>query len=601
MFIRCVLTVGLLLAGCSSDSASFTTGPVENPAPVVARLELSYGPGFLTPDVTAVRVTSLLRDGQEVTAPQTFPAAAQVSVPLETRARAVRIEYLSGDQVVGTGLHNVQPESGRTVALTNPLYERGPQLPALDDREGEFGGGPMAAGSPLASPAPSPFPLIGSGRPLALLPQHLSSSRLFGHNVTLPSSAFLPTFPPVGQQGTGANQTGYPGTCIAWSYGYGVGSYAAAQNPDLTLPANFTFNSSNVASPMALYEMAILELGVNATGKINTAGNFVACTGSYDVYLPFMVGYGSATLSQVAYVPSATKMLSGANTVASVPRDASLSLGGFGVLLPPRERGNSTPPPTVDQLKQFLVNGQPIAFATEIWNNFVSLPTTAGVYYGSGCAKGGHGMVIVGYNDDVGAPGQKGAFLVQNSFNTTWPDPGFYPTPSPCPSAVPSPDASPLVLASPGQFYLAYSAFNSTSSGAAVAYPVQPSPPAGNASLGSAYQVTAGNTCILVFNHWFPQPLLRQSVTVTDPQGNVAVNPLEFPLRNGYTHVRRTDGQSFLSGTYRVNLATSGGNYTGNVTVGNVSPGFAPLPAAAFPSQLIGTTGVRISVSAPIR
>jgi len=554
--------------------------------------------------MTAIRVTGLRRDGQEVTAPQSFPAAPRVTVALPVEARALRVDYLSGTTVVATGLHNVRLEPQKTETLTRPFFEREPALPAPDDREGEFGG----TAETLASPAPinttsNLTAFLGEGRPLALLPQHVSWSKLFGGNVTLPPRVVIESFPPIGQQGKGGNLTGYPGTCIAWSYGYGVGSYVAAQNPDFTLPANFTFSNSttgsNLASPMYLYEVAIQALGVNATGKFATNGTFIPCTTSTDIYLPFMVGYGAATMSQLEYAPSAAALLSGANTVATIPPSASLQLGSYARVLAPQQSGLSTPPSTIDQLKQYLANGQPMAFATAVWNNFLALPTTNGVYYGSGCSKGGHGMVIVGYDDTVGAPGQQGAFLVQNSFGTAWPDPGYYPSPSPCPSAVPSPDASPLPLASPGQFYLAYSAFASTTNGIAVAYPVEPSPPSGgfltgtpSAAINSTYQVTEGNTTILVLTHWFAQPMLLQSLTLTDPQGNVATNPLRFPMRNGYTHVRRTDGQSFLSGTYGVTLAASTGTtnvtYTGNVTVGKVGSGFRPLPAAAFPQTLIG-------------
>ena len=33
----------------------------------------------------------------------------------------------------------------------------------------------------------------------------------------------------------------------------------------------------------------------------------------------------------------------------------------------------------------------------------------------------GHGQLIVGYDDKIGQVGQRGAFLVQNSFGTSWP------------------------------------------------------------------------------------------------------------------------------------------------------------------------------------
>src|SRR5215475_9000048 len=47
----------------------------------------------------------------------------------------------------------------------------------------------------------------------------------------LSSSAYLTNLPAVSQQGTAANP-GSPGTCEAQSFGYGLGSYTAARQPN---------------------------------------------------------------------------------------------------------------------------------------------------------------------------------------------------------------------------------------------------------------------------------------------------------------------------------------------------------------------------------
>jgi PKD domain/Papain family cysteine protease len=98
------------------------------------------------------------------------------------------------------------------------------------------------------------------------------------------------------------------------------------------------------------------------------------------------------------------------------------------------------------QLKQFLVNGYVLNFATYIgswqWGTIGNDPTTSAddAFVGKQCVigvngtSGGHAMTIVGYDDDIWVdlngdgvvtPNEKGALRIANSWGTGWGEAGF--------------------------------------------------------------------------------------------------------------------------------------------------------------------------------
>ncbi len=100
----------------------------------------------------------------------------------------------------------------------------------------------------------------------------------------------------------------------------------------------------------------------------------------------------------------------------------------------------------LDQLKQFLVNGYVLNFATYIyswqWKAVGNDPSTTAddafagkqCVYGVNGTSGGHAMTIVGYNDDIwvdlngdGAvtTDEKGALRIANSWGTGWGEAGY--------------------------------------------------------------------------------------------------------------------------------------------------------------------------------
>jgi C1A family cysteine protease len=100
----------------------------------------------------------------------------------------------------------------------------------------------------------------------------------------------------------------------------------------------------------------------------------------------------------------------------------------------------------LNQLKQFLVNGYILNFATYInswqWSSIANDPATTAddAFAGKQCVvavsgnSGGHCMTIVGYNDDIWVDlnhdglmtaDEKGALRIANSWGTSWGEAGF--------------------------------------------------------------------------------------------------------------------------------------------------------------------------------
>jgi hypothetical protein len=256
-------------------------------------------------------------------------------------------------------------------------------------------------------------------------------------------------------------------------------------------------------------------------------------------------------------------------------------------------------------IKEYIANGQAVAFSGYVLCGYCNpVPLQNGVIYeteyivGKNGKPSGHGQLVIGYDDEIGVPGKKGALLIQNSFGTDWP---------PVSSRSPAP---------PGKVYWSYNSFERTQLHAAVAYPRSPGPPAGVrlshsvhaplASITRAFQwapESSPQATYLILTHFFHDPVLLENVALTEPgaRGVTATAVYGQYISTGYSYLTRTDGNAFRSGTWAVTLEgrdVSGNQvtYTGAVVLGAPQPNMRT--GASMAGQTItGSTGADATLS----
>ena len=404
----------------------------------------------------------------------------------------------------------------------------------------------------------------------------------------LPSRAVLKNLPAVLEQGTAAD-LGSPGSCEAHSFGYGLGSYTAAHEPDGSLKWN-PAKPQNSISPAYLYEWAL-------TTENRTCGDGTLAT----PYLEHLVELGAPTRARVPYQPICSYLDTIAGQVDfpdDYPGMKRFRIGSYAVL-------NIQKNPQVLQLiKEYIANGQAVAFSGPVLCGYCNLLSQNGqallqdgVIYGTNYivkADGklsGHGQLIVGYDDNIGTPGNTGALLIQNSFGTDWP-------PASSGSAAP-----------PGMIYWSYNSFTQTQLNAAVAYPRSPEPFDGvrlsgsrhapKASISSAFQWAPDDSqaAYFIMTHFFHEPVFLQSIELKEPGAKAVTATASFGhyISNGYSYLTRTDGKAFRSGVWTVVLEgqDASGNpitYTGKVLVGTAHPN-RPKGASMVGQIITGSTG----------
>lgn len=415
----------------------------------------------------------------------------------------------------------------------------------------------------------------------ALPPEALAGKSGKKAKTKLPSRVMLSNLPPVAQQGTAA-VPGEPGTCEAQSFGYGLGSYTAARDGSGKVKWNAGYPQNNTSSAY-LYTL------------IHSREGLQCPAGSKGIdYLSQLTAYGAASRAQVPYQPNC-KYLDGINIDYDFPSMDRFRIGSYAVI---PVAGNQA---AVGQIKSHLNAGQAVAFTGSVLCGYGLSPSfESGVIYATQTIPdSGHGQLLVGYDDKVGKSGAKGALLVQNSFGTSWP-------PSSAGSAAP-----------PGMAYWSYNTFSVTQGLAAVAYPLstdtgsvrlQSSPfNAPLASLNRAWQWTPaeGGSAYLILPHVFAQPVLLTSVALKEPGGSGVTATAAYGqhIASGYSYLKRSDGKSFLSGTYKVKLkaTTLAGTeitYTGQIKVKKLKGG--GLSSASMQGvEITGSTGAYAILSGP--
>jgi hypothetical protein len=329
-----------------------------------------------------------------------------------TSVKILKIGYLAGADLVGHFEGFVQVEASKTTRLQNPPWVTHPACTApVPDGLGLFGAD-LEGLAATGTPGGLPFRALPDRRPW------VSGSGAFPLGLPLPAQVTLDNVPPVGMQGT-IPSLGYPGSCISWSWGYGLGSYTAARTPEGTVQWS-TQDPANQASPAFLYSLVL--------GRENRS----CPTGTADLYLPQLVAEGAPSMAQVPYAPDCC-YIDAINVDQQFPKEDRFRIGSYANISLPASAGGGDAGTTLTILKELLASGMAVAFAGPVFNDITTLPLDNGVFYpcagcwcppDTGC---GHGMLLVGYDDLIGDLDLGlGAFLVQNSFGTNWP-PGTGP------------------------------------------------------------------------------------------------------------------------------------------------------------------------------
>jgi len=217
-----------------------------------------------------------------------------------------------------------------------------------------------------------------------------------------PSSVSLEDkFPPVQSQGT-------YGTCVAWSTGYALKTALNAIEKNWT--ASDLAKPENQTSPKDLW----LTVPSNRKGS--------GCHGTAFTYaMDALIADGAASLADVPYNMSGSCDASN-STAKGNPNNRLANYRKIAI------NGNlwSTPGVKVEGMevenfKNYLAQGRPILFGAKVCDRFDSWKSNAVFSVDGSSNCGGHGMVLVGYDDDMG---ENGAFRVRNSWGTTWGDNG---------------------------------------------------------------------------------------------------------------------------------------------------------------------------------
>lgn len=382
---------------------------------------------------------------------------------------------------------------------------------------------------------------------------------------SMPAATQLSNTPPIGQQGpcSFCTSQGSPGSCVAWSYGYGMGSYTA------NLTQNWGINTTDHQnSPAFLYEFALHEESRTCpTGTMSIS------------YLKYMVTYGGVSLATAPYTATCSAL--GDGDLGDQP-DPRFKIGSW-VHIDPKNR---------NLIKEHLAAGRAVAFVGHLYDGFGDL-TGSAVFYGSGPFEVnkhtgmlvGHGMMLIGYDDNLGdASKGLGAYRIQNSFGTSWGDNGY--------------------------LWMSYDTFENSILATASAEPLEsvlPSiadlastePTAPPARLTKAFQwadiENDGSARVyLVLKHQFDAAVEIRTIALTDPSGATARHRYDVWHNNGYTHLSRTDGSQFLAGIYHVEIHAgladgSETEYASDVNI-DALPN-SSLPAKKFVRGVLGGNG----------
>lgn len=206
--------------------------------------------------------------------------------------------------------------------------------------------------------------------------------------------------PPVGMQGT-VEDPGAPGSCAAWASTYDLATSAAARaggyNPSTT---------DLQASPAFIY-MQVIDISAPP------------CKGSaLTSYFKILSATGTPNMANAPYYANCQELVNNYHDPTKPPlMDSAFKLG----------KTTCVQASDAESIKQNLLVNRPLAYGTRLYTDWRSYRGEPVPYVGNGViAKSpktgkdvGHCMVIIGYNDSMGA------YRIQNSEGTQWGDAGY--------------------------------------------------------------------------------------------------------------------------------------------------------------------------------
>jgi hypothetical protein len=376
----------------------------------------------------------------------------------------------------------------------------------------------------------------------ALSPSALHGSVLEVANPQPDSShaVTLTNLPAVSRQGV-PGSVGSPGSCEAQSFGYCLGAYTAARNPDGSVKWNAA-DANNAPSAAWLYqwEHAIVE------------NDKRVCPGGSGAtpYANRLVRDGAPSTAQVPYNPDVAttphtvcSYITTLDVQRSWPGQSRFLIGSYKAYTG-LKNGKAK---YLSLFKELIRHGHAIAFTGLVARKYgVESPhLTRGAFTAPAgfLPNSGHGQVIVGYDDSVGP---HGAFLVQNSFGAGW---------NPGPASSPGHN---------GRIYWGYNAFFASQAYAIVMFPNTNQPVRGtllstNASQAPAFAVASAKRAVdaqgrprLVLVTHASDAVTVKHLSITAPNGAAESQKLNEMLRIGYQYVERASNAPFVSGAYKV-------------------------------------------------
>ena len=391
----------------------------------------------------------------------------------------------------------------------------------------------------------------------ALHPDSLQGTSLAVTNAAPAGSGavILSNLPTVSTQGV-PGSVGDPGSCEAQSFGYCLGAYTAARNPNGSRKWSAA-DAHNQPSVAWLYHWQHVERGSKAcpsgSGSVPYAQKLVATGAPSNAKYP----YNPNNSPRVGVICS---YIDGIDVSDPGPDAARLVVGSYKGYTNIQNNESKY----LETFRALIRNGHAIAFTGLVPKQYCveSPPLNRGAFIAPQgfIPKSGHGQTIVGYDD---SKGPQGAFLVQNSFGPGW---------NPGPARDPGHN---------GRIWFGYGAWFKSQQFALIMFPNLNQAPSGtmltsNVSgaprlyLREGKRYTQGGNAYLNLILHATDALTLNQITVTGPKGLAATQTLNEVIRFGYAYVERKP--AFQPGKYSAKLTgkTKAGQpvtYTGHLEV----------------------------------